>query len=69
MATVALDEHIDYYYTSTDDSEKIDYQLQQLSSVLNAIKPKDALMLKLKYEDGLLVSQIGSQLNLKESAV
>lgn len=69
LATIALDEGIDYYYTGMDDSEKTDYQLQQLSNVLRAIRPKDALMLKLKYEDGLPVSQISLQLNLKESAV
>ncbi|GAB3035360.1 RNA polymerase sigma factor [Spirosoma pulveris] len=68
LATIALDEEIDYY-TGSDDSEKTDYQLQQLSNVLSAIRPKDALMLKLKYEEGLPVSQIGMQLNLKESAV
>ncbi|GAB2519071.1 RNA polymerase sigma factor [Spirosoma aerophilum] len=64
-----LTDDIDYYCTSTEDAEKVDYELQQLAKVMKKISPQDATVLRMKYQDGLPLSQIGQQLNLKESAV
>ncbi len=69
LTTTYLSDEAEYYYTTTDDAEKTESHLQQLSHVMKTIAPQEAMMLKLKYQDGLPVSQIGQQLNLKESAV
>ncbi len=69
LITIYLSDDIDYQYTTTDEAEKTEYYLQRLSHVMKTITPQEAMMLKLKYQDGLPVSQIGQQLNLKESAV
>lgn len=69
LATTYLNDDIDYYCTSTEESEKVDYHLYQLSRAMSSISPMEATVLRLKYQDGLPLSQIGLQLNLKESAV
>lgn len=69
LAITYLNDDMDYYCTSTEESEKVDYYLHQLARVMNSISPQEATVLRLKYQDGLPLSQIGLQLNLKESAV
>lgn len=69
LNTTQLTDDIDYCYTSTDEAEKVDYELQRLSMVMKKISPQEATVLKMKYQEGLPVSQIGLALNLKESAV
>ncbi|GAB3776922.1 RNA polymerase sigma factor [Spirosoma horti] len=69
LTTTCLNDDIDYYCTSTEEAEKVDHSLYQLAQVMNSISPQEAIVLRLKYQDGLPLSQIGLQLNLKESAV
>ncbi len=69
LTTTQLTDDIDFCATSTDDAEKVDYELQRLSAVMQKISPQEATVLKMKYQDDMPVSQIGQQLNLKESAV
>ncbi|GAB3741137.1 MAG: RNA polymerase sigma factor [Proteobacteria bacterium] len=69
LTTTYLNDDLDYHCTSTEESEKVDYSLYQLARVMNSISPLEATVLRLKYQDGLPLSQIGLQLNLKESAV
>lgn len=69
LAITYLSDDIDYHCTSTEEAEKVDHTLYQLAQVMNRISPQEATVLKLKYQDGLPLSQIGLQLNLKESAV
>lgn len=68
MSTTSLDEDVDQY-THAEDSESTEDSLQQLTKALSAIAPQEALILKLKYQDGLDVRQIATQLNLNDSAV
>ena len=69
LTTTYLNDAIDYHCASTEESEKVDHSLYQLAQVMNRISPLEATVLRLKYQDGLPLSQIGLQLNLKESAV
>ncbi len=70
-ATVALDDDVDYHYHApdTDDTDVLEYQLQQLSQVMSQIAPEEIVFLRLKYEDGLDIKEIARQFNLKDSAV
>ncbi|WP_460934238.1 RNA polymerase sigma factor [Spirosoma humi] len=69
LAITYLSDDMDYPCTSTEEAEKVDYALYQLAQVMKRIPPQEATVLRLKYQDGLPLSQIGLQLNLKESAV
>ena len=69
LPMIALNPEVDYYAVTTDEGEQLDYSLHHLSQVMNAISPQEAMLLKLKYQDGLAVRQIAQQLNLKDSAV
>ena len=65
----ALTPETDFYAVTTDEGEQLDYSLHHLSQVMKSIAPQEAMLLKLKYQDGLAVRQIAQQLNLKDSAV
>lgn len=69
LITTHLSDELDYYCNSTDEAEKVDSSLLQLSQVMKKISPQDATVLKMKYQDDLPLSQISLELNLKESAV
>lgn len=69
LATTSLEEGIDYQYTGTDESESVEHNLQQLSQAMKAISPEEAMILRMKYQEGLDVRQIAEKLNLKDSAV
>ncbi|AQG81595.1 RNA polymerase sigma factor [Spirosoma montaniterrae] len=68
--TVTLEEELDHEpSTASDESETMEYGLQQLARAMNALAPQEAMILRLKYEEGLDVQQIAAKLNLKDSAV
>ncbi|MEZ0610268.1 RNA polymerase sigma factor [Fibrella sp. WM1] len=70
LPTGQLDEAYDYPgFRSDDSAELLETSLQQLGKALGSISSQDASILRLKYQDGLDVRQIGSQLNIQESAV
>ncbi|RYZ90294.1 MAG: RNA polymerase sigma factor [Proteobacteria bacterium] len=69
LAITYLSDDVEYQCTSTEEAEKVDYTLYQLAQVMKSIPPQEATVLRLKYQDGLPLSQISLQLNLKESAV
>ncbi len=70
-ATVALEDDVDYQYyvPEADDTERLEYQLQHLSHVMELMAPEEIVFLRLKYEDGLDIKEIARQFNLKDSAV
>lgn len=67
--TSSIDSYHDYQWADTSDPENMEGQLQLLANVMSAISPEESRMLRLKYEDGLDIKEIASQLNLKDSAV
>lgn len=67
LMTTTLDEQMEYY--SADDTESIEYSLQQLTLVLNTMPIQEAALLRLKYQEGLDIRQIATQLNINDSAV
>ncbi|MBC8151822.1 MAG: RNA polymerase sigma factor [Bacteroidetes bacterium] len=67
--TSSMDSYQDYQWADTPDPENMEGQLQLLATVMSAIAPEEARMLRLKYEDGLDIKEIASQLSLKDSAV
>lgn len=70
LATTSISNELDYEYTAgSDNTEEVEYSLQQLSHAMKAIPPQEAMILKLKYQEGLGVHEIAQQLNIKESAV
>lgn len=69
LATTDLDDDLDCQSSGTDEAERIEYSLQQLTQAMNSIAPQEALILRLKYQEGLDVNQIADQLKIKNSAV
>lgn len=70
LPVAQLDESYDYPGFRQDDSaEVMESSLQQLGKAMSSISSQDASILRLKYQDGLDVRQIGSQLKIQESAV
>ena len=69
MTTDRLTDDMDYRYSGTDESEEKEYSLQQLTRVMNSLPPQEAMLLRMKYQDGLEIRQIAQQLNLNDSAV
>lgn len=69
LTTTALERDIDCQLPVSDDAERAEYSLQQLSQAMNSISPQEALILRLKYQEGLDVQQIAAKLELKNSAV
>lgn len=67
--TSPMDSYQDYQWADTSDPENMESQLQLLANVMSTISPEEARMLRLKYEEGLDIKEIASQLNLKDSAV
>lgn len=69
LSATGLEENCDYANASTDDGDGREETLQRLASVMETLAPQEAQILRMKYQDGLDVVQIASQLNLTESAV
>lgn len=69
LETTALADNIDCQSPATDDAERTEYSLQQLTQAMNSIAPQEAQILRLKYQEGLDVQQIADKLNIKNSAV
>ena len=66
---VSLENDQDYNITDSADQENRECRFQQLDKAMQAISKEEALMLRMKYEDGLDIKEIAGQLNLKISAV
>ena len=64
LTTTELDSNID-----NEDAERAEYSLQLLAQAMNSIAPQEALILRMKYQEGLDVQQIAATLSLKNSAV
>lgn len=70
LPVAELNESYDYPgYSSDDWAETKEANLQQLAQAMRGISGQDAQILRLKYEDELDVRQIGTRLNLNDSAV
>ncbi|MFD2934269.1 RNA polymerase sigma factor [Spirosoma flavum] len=69
LTTTRLEDEMSYQYTSTNDTEDTEERLQRLSTAMNSISTQEAMILRMKYQEGLGIHQIAGQLNLKESAV
>lgn len=59
----------DQQIANTDDSEDLNYSLQKLSWAMKNISQEEATILRMKYQEGLDIRQIASQLDINESAV
>lgn len=68
-STVSLEQDQEYTWAEPTDQENREFQLQQLDKVLGVISEEETLMLRMKYEDGLDITEIAQQLKLKNSAV
>lgn len=69
LSTTALDDMTEHPAFSTDEAELQEYSLQQLAKVMTKMPQQDAVLLRLKYQEGLDIRQIASQMNLNDSAV
>jgi RNA polymerase sigma factor (sigma-70 family) len=70
LPTNALDEGQEYNTFTTDtEAETLESNLQELNRAMKSISGQDAKILRLKYQEGLDVRQIGYQLNIGDSAV
>ncbi|WP_041257958.1 RNA polymerase sigma factor [Fibrella aestuarina] len=70
LPVAQLDESYEYpTFRQDDGAETLEASLQQLGKAMSSISSQDASILRLKYQDGLDVRQIGSQLKIQESAV
>lgn len=70
LPTLSLDEGYEYDSYATDEAaETLEPSLAQLGRAMKTISGQDAAILRLKYQDGLDVRQIGDRLNLNDSAV
>lgn len=71
IPTTRMDELTEYgmFHHTDDSAENLEPTLQQLGRAMKTISAQDADILRLKYQDGLDVRQIGHQLNLNDSAV
>ncbi|MEZ0607251.1 RNA polymerase sigma factor [Fibrella sp. WM1] len=71
IPTTRMDEMTEYgmFHHTDDSAESLEPSLQQLGRAMKSISDQDAAILRLKYQDGLDVRQIGNRLNLNDSAV
>jgi RNA polymerase sigma-70 factor (ECF subfamily) len=72
LQTTALaenDESADDRYAAPNDSEELDEARQRLSWAMKQITQDEAMILRLKYQEGLDIQQIATRLNLNDSAV
>ena len=69
LDTTILDDDLDCQAPATDEADRVEHSLQQLTEAMNTIAPQEALILRLKYQEGLDVQQIADKLQLKNSAV
>ncbi|GAB3883608.1 RNA polymerase sigma factor [Spirosoma agri] len=66
---VSLETGQDYSSTDSTDQENRECQFQQLDKAMESISNDEALMLRMKYEDGLDIKEIAEHMHLKISAV
>ncbi|MBC8152865.1 MAG: RNA polymerase sigma factor [Bacteroidetes bacterium] len=69
LRMVPIDESWAQNAFHTEPAESIEYQLQQLATVMGQIAPGEVELLGLRYEYGLSIDEIAVRLHLKESAV
>lgn len=69
LATTSLENDIDCQLPTNEDAERAEYSLQLLAQAMSSIAPQEALILRMKYQEGLDVQQIATTLSLKNSAV
>jgi RNA polymerase sigma factor (sigma-70 family) len=69
LVMTPLDDHTDYQAYGTDEAETHESNLQTLSTVMTKMPAQEASLLRLKYQDGLDIRQIATQLNINDSAV
>lgn len=67
--TGAFDDSKEYAWFETPDGDNMEYQFQQLSLIMNSISMEEALILRLKYEEGLDIKTIALQFNVNDSAM
>ncbi|WP_246169293.1 RNA polymerase sigma factor [Rudanella paleaurantiibacter] len=69
LMLTALDSQTDYHSYTTEEADGYEYNLQLLSKVMKTMPDNEARLLRLKYQEGLDIRQIASQLNINDSAV
>ncbi|GAB3569757.1 RNA polymerase sigma factor [Spirosoma luteolum] len=69
MSVTSLEDDLDYNLAVSDEYEQKEESLQQLSEAMSTISPQEAMILRMKYQEGLDISQIAKKLNLNDSAV
>jgi RNA polymerase sigma factor (sigma-70 family) len=70
IPTATLDEGHNYdTFTTDNEAETLESNLQELGRAMQGISGQDARILRLKYQEGLDVRQIGYHLNIGDSAV
>lgn len=69
LDTVSFETDVEYDVAETDEVRATEQMHQQLSQVLECLAPNEVTLLRLKYEEGLDISAIARQFNLKNSAV
>ena len=69
LTVAPLDDYSEYQFASSDETELTEYSLQQLAKVMVVMPTQEASLLRLKYQEGLNIRQIATQLNLNDSAV
>jgi RNA polymerase sigma factor (sigma-70 family) len=65
----SLDEQEANQFADIQEKEPLEERLQLLSQALQKLAPKEADLLRMKYQQGLPVQQIAKQLGLNESAL
>lgn len=69
LTMAPLEEYSEYQFTISDETELTEYSLQQLTEVMVMMPTQEASLLRMKYQEGLNIQQIATQLNLNDSAV
>lgn len=69
LPTASLDNHMSYPFADTYEKEPLEERLQLLNQALQQLSPKEASLLRMKYQEGMPTQQIAQQLGLNESAV
>ena len=69
IPTATLETEPNSHQIDNYEGESLEDGLQQLEQAMNTLPRQEAQILRMKYESGLDIREIGAQLSLKESAV
>ena len=69
LAVTTLDDMLANQYADTHDDGAREERLNQLTVAMSQLTPREATLLRMKYQQELDIRQIASQLQLSESAV